>query len=175
MRTCTAQNDLTFRSIDLKAYAAVCVQFRRDSFICSFGKDEFFKEAGPNGIDYLERLQVRHTRFPDGYVHIWCHDRIIGQIEMQILEQPRIGYVNLFYLVPEMRGSGAGIFLHAYAIAFCQKHGVSLVRLSVSPTNSRAIAFYRKNGWRDLGPRPGRENVNLMECVVPSSNVVNCT
>jgi len=92
-------------------------------------------------------------------------------MEMQILEEPRIGYVNLFYLIPDMRGSGAGTFLHHYAIAFCQKHGVPKMRLSVSPTNLRAVAFYQKHGWRDLGPRPGRENVNLMECLINTSLV----
>ena len=123
--TPTQHNDLTFRPIDLKANAEVCIQFRRDSFICSFGKDRFFDEAGPQGIDYLERLKNRSAKFPDGYVHVWRHNRIIGQMEMQILEEPRVGYVNLFYLIPEMRGSGAGTFLHAYAMAFCQKLTVS--------------------------------------------------
>ena len=32
----------------------------------------------------------------------------------------------------------------------------------------RALAFYRKHGWRDLGLRPGRDNVNLMECDAPT-------
>jgi ribosomal protein S18 acetylase RimI-like enzyme len=87
---------------------------------------------------------------------------------MRIQAEPRIGYVNLFYLIPEMRGSGAGAALHEYALTIFAKHGVERMQLSVSPTNLRAIAFYRKHGWRDLGPRPGYENrVNLMECVVP--------
>jgi ribosomal protein S18 acetylase RimI-like enzyme len=100
------------------------------------------------------------------YVHVWQHDKIIGQMEMQTIAEPPIGYVNLFYLIPEMRGRGAGTALHEYAMAFCARHGVQLVRLSVSPTNLRAVAFYRKHGWRDLGPRPGHENVNLMERIV---------
>ncbi|PYS23601.1 MAG: hypothetical protein DMG11_25290 [Acidobacteria bacterium] len=89
------QDDLCFKSIDLKAHADVCVQFRRDSFICSLARDGFFDGAGPNGVDYLEGLRQRQARFPDGYVHLWHRDKIIGQIEMQILEEPRIGYVNL--------------------------------------------------------------------------------
>lgn len=168
-RTPMGQNDLSFKPIDLKADADVCVQFRRDSFICSFGTDGFFDEAGPNGVEYLQRLRQRQARFPDGYVHVWSRDKIIGQMEMQILAEPRIGYVNLFYLIPEMRGSGAATALHAYAMAFCARQGVQLVRLSVSPTNVRAIAFYRKHGWRDIGPRPGRENMNLMERLVQHS------
>jgi ribosomal protein S18 acetylase RimI-like enzyme len=86
---------------------------------------------------------------------------------MQILEEPRRGYVNLFYLIEEMRGASVSGELQDYAMDFMSRHGVQIAQLSVSPTNARALAFYRKHGWRDLGLRPGRDNVNLMECDVP--------
>lgn len=160
---------LVFRPIELDKHAAVCVAFRRDSFICSFGEDGFFKEAGPNGGDYIERLRLRIAKFPDGYVHAWHGDKIVGQMEMQILEEPRRGYVNLFYLVEEMRGTGVSAELQDFAMDFMRRHGVQIAQLSVSPTNARALTFYRKHGWRDLGLRPGRDNVHLMECDVPAS------
>jgi hypothetical protein len=37
---------LVFKPIDLDSHASVCVEFRRDSFVCSFGVDSFFNEAG---------------------------------------------------------------------------------------------------------------------------------
>ena len=160
---------LVFKPIDLHAHAPVCVAFRRDSYICSFGEDGFFQEDGPNGMHYLEWLRLRINKFPDGCVHAWQGDKIVGQMEMQILEEPRRGYVNLFYLVEEMRGAGVSGELQEYAMDFMRRHGVPIAQLSVSPTNRRALAFYRKHGWRDLGLRPGRDNVNLMECDVPTS------
>lgn len=160
------KNRLSFKPIDLEAHASVCIAFRRDSFICSFGEDNFFAEAGPGGVHYIERLRLRILKFPDGYVHIWHGDKIVGQMEMQILEEPRRGYVNLFYLVETMRGSGVSGELQDYAMDFMRRRGVQVAQLSVSPTNARALAFYRKHGWRDLGLRPGRDNVNLMECEV---------
>ena len=159
---------LVFKPIDLVVHAAVCVAFRRDSFLCSFGEDGFFEEAGPDGVHYIERLHLRTTKFPDGYVHAWLGDQIVGQIEMQILEEPRRGYVNLFYLIEEMRGKGLSGELQEYALDFMRRHGVRTAQLSVSPSNTRALAFYHKHGWRDLGLRPGRDNVHLMECDVPS-------
>ena len=93
-------------------------------------------------------------------------DTIVGQMEMQVLEEPRRGYVNLFYLIEEMRGVGVSGELQDYAMDFMRRNGVQSAQLSVSPTNTRALAFYRKHGWRDLGLRPGRDNVNLMECDV---------
>jgi len=160
---------LVFKPIDLDLHAQVCVAFRRDSFICSFGRDGFFKEAGADGLLYIERLRSRIARFPDGYVHAWHGDKIVGQMEMQILEDPRHGYVNLFYLVEKMRGAGVSGELQDYAMEFMRRHGVLTTQLSVSPTNARALAYYRKYGWRNLGLRPGRDNVNLMECAVPAN------
>lgn len=162
---------LVFKPIDLDAHASVCVAFRRDSYLCSFGRDGFFNEAGPDGAHYIERLRLRITRFPDGYVHAWHGSKIVGQMEMQVLEEPRRGYVNLFYLVEAMRGAGVSGELQDYAMDFMRRHGVQVAQLSVSPTNARALAFYYKNGWRDLGLRPGRDDVNLMECNVPGSVV----
>lgn len=160
---------LVFKPIDLDAHASVCVAFRRDSFICSFGADDFFREAGPKGVDYIARLRLRTARFSDGYVHVWHGDEIVGQMEMQVMEDPRRGYVNLFYLVEAMRGAGVSGELQDYAMGFMRRQGVQVAQLSVSPTNARALAYYRKHGWRDLGLRPGRDNVNLMERAVPAA------
>jgi ribosomal protein S18 acetylase RimI-like enzyme len=158
---------LRFATIDVDAHAAACVAFRRDSFLCSFGVDGFFEEAGPSGEHYLARLRRRIHDWPDGYVHIWLGDRLIGQLEMRILDEPRIGYVHLFYLVEDMRGAGHGTTLHEHALAFMAACRVDVVQLSASPTNTRALAYYRKHGWRVLGPRPGRDNVILLEHAVP--------
>lgn len=160
------KRQLAFKPIDLDADAAVCVRFRRDSFFCSFGVDGFFREAGPNGEGYIQRLRLRIGKYPDGYVHAWHEGRIVGQMEMQILDEPRRGYVNLYYLIDEMRGTGVSGELQEHAMEFMRRHEVRIAQLSVSPANARALAFYRKHGWRDLGPRPGRDSVNLMECDV---------
>ena len=130
---------LVFKPIDLDAHASVCVAFRRDSYICSFGEDGFFSEAGPDGVHYIELLRLRTTKFPDGYIHVWHGDKIVGQMEMQILQEPRRGYVNLFYLVEEMRGAGVSGELQEYAMDFMHRHGVQIAQLSVSPTNRERL------------------------------------
>lgn len=161
------QRSLQIKPIDFEEHASVCVRFRRDSFVCSFGVDSFFEEAGPGGERYLEWTRARAARFPNGYVHAWIGGEIVGQMELQILEDPRIGYVSLFYLVEAMRGSGLGGELQRYALEFFRTQGVASAQLSVSPTNLRALGYYEKHGWRDLGPRPGRDFVHLMERDVP--------
>lgn len=44
--------------------------------------------------------------------------------------------------------------------------GLKKARLSVSPTNERAIKFYEKMKWVDLGPREDHPEVHFMEKVI---------
>lgn len=170
------ENDqLIFEPIDLEAHADFCIRFRADSFFASFGKTEGFhgKEGqsptkvypGGDGVDeYLEWLAKRMSDFPGSCVHVWLNGEIIGQIEMGCFRlDPSIGYVNLFYLIPECRGRGLGGHLDRFAVDFLLRAGHQCARLCVSPKNHQAVAFYQKNAWRDLGPRVDRPEVHYME------------
>jgi ribosomal protein S18 acetylase RimI-like enzyme len=158
---------LAFRPIDLDRYGDQCVEFRRDSFICSFGTDDaFFEQNGPDGERYIAWLSEHLAELPESCVHVWKSDTIVGQMEMHVRDDPGVGYINLFYLIPSARGSGAGDQLHDYALRLFRKLNVTKLQLSVSTTNRRAVAYYRKHGWRDLGPRPDHEDVHLMELTV---------
>jgi ribosomal protein S18 acetylase RimI-like enzyme len=155
-----------FTTIDLARHAALCIAFRRDSYVCSFGSDQLFdEENGADARGYIEWLADRIQQFPEGHVHVWQRAQIIGQIEMIL--GPRSGYINLFYLRPDARGLGLGGALHDYAVALLQRHHLALAGLSVSPTNQRAIKYYHRHGWRDKGPRAGAPHVHELELRVP--------
>lgn len=154
------QRSLRFETINLPRDADVAVALRRDSYVCSFGSDEAF---GPVD-DYLNWLRQRIEHHPAGHVHLWNGTQVIGQVEMLIRKtSPREGYVSLFYLTPEARGKGHGHALHQYFTEFMLTHGAQLARLSVSPSNARALAYYHKHGWQDAGPNPVDPTVRLME------------
>jgi ribosomal protein S18 acetylase RimI-like enzyme len=156
-------SNLRFETMDLALHAHEAVALRRDSYVCSFGSDEAFGSAD----EYLAWLAERIAQQPAGHVHVWDGAAIIGQLEMSTLQStPVRGYVNLFYLVPEARGRGLGDALHEYFLRFMRTGGAHVARLSVSPNNTRALAYYRKHGWRDLGPRSDDSTVHLMELVV---------
>jgi GNAT superfamily N-acetyltransferase len=157
---------LTFDPIDLSRHAAEAVAFRRDSYVCSFGSDEAFG----SDADYLAWLRERIASHPEGHVHVWDGVRLVGQMEMTV-HRDREGivsaYVNLFYLVPDLRGRGLGAVLHERFRAHMAQAAAQRARLSVSPTNTRAVAYYLKHGWRDLGPPPDDPRVRVMELDVP--------
>jgi ribosomal protein S18 acetylase RimI-like enzyme len=155
--------------IDLEHHAALCVQFRRDAMVCSFedGAERFDQESGAEGQQYLDWLRQRIAEFPEGYVHVVENGQIVGQIEMNLRGQQTLAYVHLLYLIPEARDRGLGAQIHEYVMQVFQQMGVIKAQLSVSPSNPRAMAFYQKHGWQDLGPHPGQPEVHLMELAVP--------
>jgi ribosomal protein S18 acetylase RimI-like enzyme len=156
---------LEFHPIDPVRHGALAIQFRRDSYVCSFGNDDIFvEENGADGSGYIAWLAARIVQFPEGHVHAWQGDGVVGQVEMIV--GPRGGYINLFYLRPESRGRGLGDELHAYAVALLRRHRVGVAGLSVSPTNARAVRYYQRHGWLDRGPRPGAPHVHEMELVL---------
>lgn len=141
---------LRFKKIDLEKHLEVVIKFRKDSFIVSFDD-----ASGLGKIeDYLSWLKEKIAIFPEGLVLVEEDGELIGQIELSIREYEGrdIGYINLYYLVPEKRGNGLGQALHHYAKQFFKNNHVNEYHLRVSPTNTSAIRFYRKIGMAEVGP-----------------------
>ena len=145
--------------------AETCIEFRRQMYLTSFGTDEGLEEEmGPQNEAYLEQLRARMAQIPEGNVHLWHGERIVGQLEMRLLEsEPHVGYVSLIYVVPEGRGQGLGRQLHEHAAIVSRERGKRLMRLSVSLTNVPAIMFYRRLGWSMSGTRAHRLPMAVME------------
>ena len=156
---------LEFLPVNLNFHEDLCLQFAADAILESFGSyDRFHEEDGKGSKRYKDWLKERLTSDPTCSVLVRFESKIIGQVTTGTWKpDPSIGYVNLYYLIPGMRDRGFGDFLERYAVQHLKGFGFSSARLSVSPTNPRALRFYQRNGWRDLGPRPGLEHVNLME------------
>src|SRR5699024_2097626 len=99
-------------------------------------------------------LDSKISQFPDGFVLLKENEIPIGQLELSIREFDggEIGYVHLYYFIPEKRGTGLGKLLHDYAIQFFKNHGVDEYHLRVAPGNTTARKFYRKIGMTEIGP-----------------------
>ncbi|WP_253271149.1 GNAT family N-acetyltransferase [Sporosarcina sp. D27] len=141
---------LLFKPIDIQKHRDIVIKFRRDSFKVSFGDSTGFGEDE----DYLHWLRNKTCNHPKGFVLIEEDGKVIGQLELSVKEfqGKRIGYVNLYYLIPEERGLGKGKELHNYAKQFFKDNFVQEYHLRVSPTNTAAIGFYRNNGMVEVGP-----------------------
>ncbi|MBC7464672.1 MAG: GNAT family N-acetyltransferase [Bdellovibrio sp.] len=160
-----SKQNLLFNPVQLALHAQTCIRFREDSFVVSFDDARKFYEADGKGAErYIEWLNSKIAKDPKSVVHIWKNEEIVGQIELGLLKNEfDCGYVNLFYLIPSVRGQGFGAALDQHAVEHFRALGFHKMKLSVSPTNTRAVSFYKKLGWIDLGPRPGHPEINFME------------
>lgn len=132
-----------FKEIKIKKDRETVVKFRKDSFKVSFGDTMGFDEE-----EYVHWLEEKIEKFPKGFVLVVEDGKYIGQLELTLreFEGKKIGYVNLYYLIPAMRGKGKGKELYLYMKQFFEDHNISEYHLRVSPTNTRAIEFYKKMG-----------------------------
>ena len=155
---------LRFEPIDLAARGSDAVAIRADSFEVSFGSaEEFFSDYGSDGSLYLDHLRNRMAAQPGSCVHVWNDSAIIGQIELRDgRDDPREGYVNLYYLVPESRGFGIGRELDSYAVRWFLGRRMTSAALGVSQINTRAVSFYLNLGWVSHGEHHKDKKVILM-------------
>ncbi|MCA0992122.1 GNAT family N-acetyltransferase [Pseudalkalibacillus hwajinpoensis] len=140
---------LDFKTINLSKHRDVAIKFRKDSFLVSFGDLNEFGDEN----EYVKRLEEKIDEFPNGFVMVEKEGECIGQLELSVKEYEgrKIGYVNLYYLVPEFRGKGIGKELHQYASNFFTGNDLNEFHLRVSPSNSTALKFYHKLGMEKIG------------------------
>lgn len=148
--------------------AQTCVQMRREMYRVSFGTEAGFDAGmGPGNAHYLEQLRERIAQVPEGNAHLWRDARIVGQLEMRLLEdESDVIYLSLIHLLPEYRAHGLGKKLHGHAMGVARTLGKRLMRLSVSQSNPQAMLFYRRLGWVVVGTRPNVKPMAVMEIPV---------
>ena len=151
---------LTFRTIDLAAHSQVVLRFR----------DEFMRDGGgtldPDRTDrqYLARLRQKIAAEPRFAVHAWKGDEIVGEVLLdRYYHDPSAGWVNRHYVVEAERGTGAAEELDAYTEQIFTELGLTRAYVATFPQNERAIRFYLRQGWTDLGPPAWQPRVHLLE------------
>jgi ribosomal protein S18 acetylase RimI-like enzyme len=155
-------------SIDF-ADAETCVRLHREMYAASFGTEEGLEEEmGEANSLYLAQLREKLERWPEGNVHLWRDGRIVGQLEMRLLEDEDadVAYLSLIHVIAEYRGHGLGKLLHQHAMRVSGERGRRRMRLSVSRRNAAALRFYKRLGWSVTGTRPNRLPMAIMEIPV---------
>ena len=154
---------MEFIPIDIEQHRDYLIPFRKDSFIVSFGTDEGLGDEEK----YLDWVQQQAQQNPKGFVLVVENGTPIGQLELTLkpFAGKEIGYVNLYYLVPEKRGMGLGLRLHAYAMQYFKDSGLNEYHLRVSPTNKSALAFYKKNGMEPIDVEFDGKVIRMAGCI----------
>lgn len=128
------------------------IKFRKDTHEVGWEMSTRF-----DSISYIQRMEERIHKFPDGQLIIEDSGKPIGQVGFDIQEYngKEIGYVNIFYLIPEYRGRGIGKEIIQYVEDFFTKSNVSEYHLRVSSRNEKAINLYTKIGMIKINEEDG--------------------
>jgi len=142
--------DLIYAPVNLTQDIKTCIKFRKDTWNVSYGSvANFSKEETINWFNHLK------AESPNGFLHVWYNEKIIGQLEFKFIgentSEVKMGYVYLFYLSPEYRGTGLGQKIHDYTLELLANNDCGGAMLRYIPGNATAEKFYIKNGWSKSG------------------------
>ena len=154
--------NIEFKPINIDADFSYCLEFRRDSYFCSFGTYDNYENSV---IDYESKMRQRTIDSHWYYYHIWCCNEIIGQLEFRsFYDLPETGYVHLIYVIPKYRGKDIAKLAQKFIADTLIINNCKNAMLSVSRTNIRAIKHYKRFGWRYLKPNPKHEITDFYLC-----------
>lgn len=152
--------DLRYEPLRFPRDEAFYLQCYRDAWRNVHETDEGFVP------ELYARSAARHAQeHPGSVVRVLSGDRVVGLVELDPGrdEQSGCGWISLLYMLPEYHGRGWAIQLLGYAFWFYENHDRTAVRLHVSENNARAITFYQRSGFVQIGRDPGvRAHLLLM-------------
>jgi ribosomal protein S18 acetylase RimI-like enzyme len=151
---------LSFRAFNPDRDGKLVTAFARDEALCSFGDHRRFERMfGPDGERYVPWLQ-RGRKAMLAYEG----ETPVGMVVLGTYKpDPAIGYVAQYYLVEQARGRALGDELDTFACQSLRDKGFTHARLLVSLSNIRALRFYRRRGWYDVGPHPRKPELHYFE------------
>jgi len=136
---------------DLTQDADRYLAYRREAWQSIHGSLEGYTE------DYLALARAHQAQNPDAVVEARLRDTPIGILELDTVRGAELGEgaISFFYVFPEYRNRGLGVQLIGQAISVYRKLGRDRLTLRVAETNTAAIGFYERFGFRKTHQVPG--------------------
>ena len=124
----------------------------RDAWFASHGTEEGFVP----GV-YLKSAKKHAKENPASLVKAMRGNEFSGVVELDIHRGEEIGsgWITLLYLISSARSRNLGVQLLGYAVFLFREMGRKSIRLHVSEDNDRAIAFYKRAGFKMIGVDEG--------------------
>ncbi len=138
---------ICFRPMNLETEADTYLAFRKEAWTTTHGDKPFDSER------FLAEAKACAAQGEWGLQAATSVDgTVVGVLQLDMLKfGDHCGYINFFYLVPEMRGKGVSVQLLGGAISPLRRQGATTIRLRCAPHNERAKAFYLKHGFQKIG------------------------
>src|SRR4051794_34080711 len=159
-------SSLTYRTIDVDRDADLVAANHYEACVATFGDNRRYEGRAA----YLKWLRRQVDEFPDG--HVLAYDAagpLVGHLEVQVPYGKAEGYISLFYVPANRRCQGFGRRLQAYVERYGLSWEATRVSLHVSPSNRRAMEFYRHLGYAFTGgDRPGERLWRMTKDLTPA-------
>ena len=110
------------------------------------------------GADYLRDACLHWAAAPGrAVVQARRGEEFVGLMDLDTERYARrgVGWISLLSMTPPWRGAGLGVQLLGHAVSVYRALGRSVIRLHVSTENPRALRFYEKYRFREIGRTQG--------------------
>lgn len=136
------------------------IRFRREAWELIYGDLNGF-----DGPGFWSTALKNSENDPNALVLAMSGDRIAGILELSVNGYAAVnaGYIPFIYLREPWRNKGLGVQLLGYAVLYFQAMGRTKLQLRVAQSNSAAIRFYEKYGFRRISASGFRHRLLLME------------
>ncbi len=135
--------------------------YRQEAWRSIHGAEEPFP-----GDAFYEAAKKAAEEMPGAVMVAMVGDEIAGLLQMDLerYAEEKAGYIPFCYMNADFRKRGLGIQLIGQAVVTFRPMGRDKLRLRCSPDNVLAERFYKRNGFRIIGPATdSKVSLNLME------------
>ena len=145
---------LRHESIDPAVESEYYIDCYERTWIFAHGSSEGFSPAG-----YLENAVLHHLCDSEAVLCFFDESGSrVGLLDMDVARasDEGIGWISLIYLTEEYRNKGYGVQLLARAIKKYTNMGRTRLQLNVTESNLAARAFYKKQGFVEIGHKENK-------------------
>ena len=113
---------------------------------------------GFNPESYIENAAIHYLCDKEAVLCFFDGEERIGLLDMDVARgaDEGIGWISLIYLAEEYRNQGYGVQLLARALKKYTNMGRTKLQLNVAESNLAARAFYKKQGFVEIGHKENR-------------------
>lgn len=95
--------------------------------------------------DYAHKLFTKAIRF-----EVWKDDELKGLIAGYANKENNQYFISNYSVSPDLQSLKAAYNLLTKVDEYCKENGISSISLEVQTENSKAIAFYKRNGFMQI-------------------------
>ena len=147
LRNCTPEDFETLRALSIRTYYETFAHLNTAEDMTAYLEDAF----------NVERLTKEFNDANSSFYLLYADGNLAGYLKLnEALSQTDINdsdslEIERIYVSSEFQGVGIGRYLMEQAIAIAKERNKKYVWLGVWEKNEKAIRFYKKNGFYEIG------------------------